>query len=52
MVTMEHKQYKPQFSKAHLTTLNLFNFKMVEGMGLKIIASWSLWMALAPYQIS
>jgi hypothetical protein len=27
----------PQFSKAHLTTLNLNNFKMIEGMGLKIL---------------
>jgi hypothetical protein len=30
---MEHKQYKR--SKAHLTTLNLNNFKMIEAMGLK-----------------
>jgi hypothetical protein len=29
----------PQFSKAHLTILNLNNFKMIEVMGLKIIAS-------------
>jgi hypothetical protein len=48
MVIMEHKQYKPQFSKAHLTTLNLFNFKMVEGMGLKIITSRSPWTVLPP----
>jgi hypothetical protein len=31
----------PQFSKAHLTILNLNNFKMIEVMGLKIIASRS-----------
>jgi hypothetical protein len=35
---MEHNP-NPQFSKAYLTTLNLNNFKMIEGMGLKIIAS-------------
>jgi hypothetical protein len=29
----------PQFSKAYLTTLNLYNFKMIEAMGLKIIAA-------------
>jgi hypothetical protein len=29
----------PQFSKAHLTTLNLNNIKMIEAMGLKIVAS-------------
>jgi hypothetical protein len=34
---MEHNP-KPQFSKAHLTTLNLNNLKMIEAMGLKIIA--------------
>jgi hypothetical protein len=28
----------PQFSKAHLTTLNLIHFIMNEAMGLKIIA--------------
>jgi hypothetical protein len=28
----------PPLSKAHLTTLNLNNFKMVEIMGLKVIA--------------
>jgi hypothetical protein len=28
----------PLFSKAHLTTVNLNNFKMIEAMGLKIIA--------------
>jgi hypothetical protein len=40
MVTMEHKTINPnpQFSKAHLTTLNLNNFKMFEAMGLRIIA--------------
>jgi hypothetical protein len=29
----------PRFRKAGLTTLNLNNFKMIEAMGLKIIAS-------------
>jgi hypothetical protein len=47
MVTMEHNP-NPLLSKAHLTTLNLNNFKMIEAMGLEIIAS----MALPPYQIS
>jgi hypothetical protein len=31
----------PKLSKAHLTTLNLNNFKMIEAIGLKIIASRS-----------
>jgi hypothetical protein len=44
-VTMEHKQWKP-------TTLNLNNFKMIEAMELKIIASRSPWMELTLYQIS
>jgi hypothetical protein len=35
MVTMEHNP-NPQFSKAHLTNLNLNNFKMIEAIGLKI----------------
>jgi hypothetical protein len=30
-----------QFSKAHLTTLNLNNFKMIEDMGLNITATRS-----------
>jgi hypothetical protein len=51
MVTMEHKQYNPQFRKARLINLNLNNFKMIEGMGIKSIASGSPWMALPPYQI-
>jgi hypothetical protein len=38
---MNIKYPNPQFSKAHLTTLNLTNFKMIEAMGLKIIASSS-----------
>jgi hypothetical protein len=42
----------PLLSKAHLTTLNLSHFKMVEAMGLKIITSRFPWMALPPYQIS
>jgi hypothetical protein len=41
MVTMENKQSKPQFSKAHLTAMNLNDFKMIEAMGLTIIASRS-----------
>jgi hypothetical protein len=32
----------PQFRKAHLSTLNLNNFKTVEAMGIKIIESRSL----------
>jgi hypothetical protein len=35
MVTVEHNP-NSQFSKAHLATLNLNNFKMIEAMGLKI----------------
>jgi hypothetical protein len=39
MVTMEQTNNpNPQFSKAHITTLNLDNFKMIEAMGLKITA--------------
>jgi hypothetical protein len=42
MVTMEHKKNaNPQLSKAHLTTLNLSNFNMIEAMGIKIIATRS-----------
>jgi hypothetical protein len=37
MVTVE-RNLNPQFSKAYLTNLNLNNFKMIEAMGLKIIA--------------
>jgi hypothetical protein len=37
MITMEHNP-NPQFSKAQPTTLNLNNFKLIEAMGLKIIA--------------
>jgi hypothetical protein len=40
MVTMENNP-NSQYSKAHPTTLNLNNFKIIEAMGLKIIASWS-----------
>jgi hypothetical protein len=29
----------PQFNKAHLTSLNFNKFKIIEAMGLKIIAS-------------
>jgi hypothetical protein len=53
MVTIEHKQSKTQsLSKAHLTNLNLNNFKMIEAMWLQTIASRSPWMALPLYQIS
>jgi hypothetical protein len=37
MITMEHNP-NPQFSKAHLTIFNLNNCKIIEAMGLKIIA--------------
>jgi hypothetical protein len=40
MVTVEHNTNR-QFNKAYLKTLNLNNFKMVEAMGLQIIASRS-----------
>jgi hypothetical protein len=40
MVTMEHNT-NPKFSKAHLTILNINNFKMIEAMELEIIASRS-----------
>jgi hypothetical protein len=36
MVTMNINNANPQFSKAHLTNLNLNNFKVIEAMGLKI----------------
>jgi hypothetical protein len=51
MVTTKHKP-NPQFSKAHLTNLNLNNFKTIEVLELKIIASRSPWLALPSYQIS
>jgi hypothetical protein len=41
MVTMEQNT-TPQFSKAYLTNFNLNNLKMIEPMGIKIIASRSL----------
>jgi hypothetical protein len=41
MVTMEQNTPYPQFSKVHPTILNLINFKIIEAMGLKIIASRS-----------
>jgi hypothetical protein len=41
MVTVERKQLKPEVSKAYLTTLNLSSYKMIEAMGLKMIASRS-----------
>jgi hypothetical protein len=41
-----------QFSKAHLTTLKFNNFKIIEAMGLKIIALRSPSITLSPYQIS
>jgi hypothetical protein len=40
MVTMQHNS-NPHFSKAHLTILNLNDFKMIEATGLKIITSGS-----------
>jgi hypothetical protein len=40
MVTMGHKNQNTLLSKAHLTNVNL-NFKMIEAMELKIIASRS-----------
>jgi hypothetical protein len=49
---MEHNNPNPQFSKAYLTILNLNSFKIIEAMGLKVIASRSSWMALTPYKIS
>jgi hypothetical protein len=51
MVTMEHNP-NPEFSKAHLTNLNLNNFKVIEAMVLKVIASRSPLMALPTYQIT
>jgi hypothetical protein len=50
MATTEHNP-NTEFSKAHLTTINLNNFKMIEAMGLKINESRSPWM-ISPYQIS
>jgi hypothetical protein len=38
MVTMEHNP-NSEFSKARLTNFDLINLKMIEAMGLKIIAS-------------
>jgi hypothetical protein len=35
MVTMKHNQ-NLEFSKAHLTSLDLNNFKMIKAMGLKL----------------
>jgi hypothetical protein len=35
MLTLVHKNPNPLPSKAHLTTLNLSNFKIIEAMGLK-----------------
>jgi hypothetical protein len=55
MVIMKYKQSKPTI---YLDTPNNFepqyinNFKKVEAMGIKTIASRSPWMALPPYQIS
>jgi hypothetical protein len=40
MVTTEYNR-NPQFSKAHLTTLNLNSFKMTEAMRLKMTESRS-----------
>jgi hypothetical protein len=52
MVTMEHNNPNPQFSKAHLTTINLNNFKKSEAIGLNFTVSRSPSMALPPNQIS
>jgi hypothetical protein len=41
MVTWNINNPNPQFVKAHLTNINLNNFKMIEAMGLKSIASSS-----------
>jgi hypothetical protein len=41
LVAMDHKQYKHTVSKAHLRNMKFINFKMIEAMGLKIIASTS-----------
>jgi hypothetical protein len=41
MVSMEHKQSKPTAEQGSLTKLNISKFKMIEAMGLKIIASKS-----------
>jgi hypothetical protein len=38
MVTVEHNP-NPLLRKAHLICLNLSSFKMIEAMGLKVIAS-------------
>jgi hypothetical protein len=52
LVIMVHNNRNPFLSKAHLTDLNFNNFKIVEAMGLKIIALRSNWMASPAYQIS
>jgi hypothetical protein len=41
----------PEFSKTHLTNMNLNNFKAIGSRELKIIASRSTCTVLAPYQI-
>jgi hypothetical protein len=41
MITMECKKCKPTVIKAHMTALNLNNFKMIGAMGLKITVSRS-----------
>jgi hypothetical protein len=42
MVTMEQNNPNTQFSKAHLTNLNLNDFKMIEATGLKRLHRGSL----------
>jgi hypothetical protein len=42
----------PQFSKAHKTNMNLNIFKMIEALGLNIIALRSPSIALPSYKIS
>jgi hypothetical protein len=49
---MEHKNPNILLSKTHLTNLKLNNFKNIEALELKIIASKSHRMALLPYHIS
>jgi hypothetical protein len=52
MVTVEQKNTNAQYSKAYLINLKLNNFKTIEAVGLKVIASRSRRMTLPPYQMS
>jgi hypothetical protein len=40
MVVMQHNP-NPQFSKAHLTALNINNFKVIDAMGIKVVTARS-----------